>query len=411
MKIFVISSDYPPFHAGGYELRVKDIVDGLVQRGHDVQILTTKKSGKRKNDPRSVPYTVIRKLHNRYHSRFFPKEVLHDLMDITVIGRQVEAFQPDLIYLGHIYVLTKALIPYLADQTLPIVLDEGGASLKGAWSDHGRWFRFTGDYRSRFEILNMVKPLVVNLVCKLSKKRIKKDWSWPENIHVIFNNQQNYERIQALNVPLKGAQVIHSGLDTDKFTFKPRTRIDLPVQIIYPARIEPLKGHLDVLRLVSMLLESSIDVHLTFVGPGGSTEYEQKLRNEISSLNLNRSVTFLPMLSQDQLVELYLVSDILFFPTYHQMGFSRVPLEAMACGCVVISYGNEASDEIIRHGENGYLVEQENLQEVARIIEMLLSSPKKYEEMIDHARQEVEKRYSLEKYIDQVEETIRSVGA
>ena len=411
MKIFVISSDYPPYHAGGYELRVKDIVDGLAQRGHEVLVLTTKKSGRGKADSRSLPYTVIRKLHDRYHARFFPKEVRNDLMDIAVIDRQIEAFQPDLIYLGHIYVLTKALIPYLADQALPIVLDEGGASLKGAWTDHGRWFRFTGDYRSRFGILNRVKPLVINLVCKLSKNRIKKDWSWPEDIRVIFNNQQNYKRIQALNVPLDGATVIHSGVDTDKFTFKPKTKIDSPIQIICPSRIEPRKGQKDAVQLIYQMKLSGINSRLKFIGPISSEDYYYELNNQISQFQIEDFITFIPMVSQKELVDYYHQSDILFFPSYQKIGFSRTPLEAMACGCVVISYGNEASDEIIRHGENGYLVEQENLQEVARIIEMLLSSPKKYEEMIDHTRQEIEKRYSLEKYIDQVEETIRSVGA
>src|SRR5687768_4228376 len=41
LSILVLTSLYPPYYIGGYELGCRDIVDGLRRRGHDVRVLTS----------------------------------------------------------------------------------------------------------------------------------------------------------------------------------------------------------------------------------------------------------------------------------------------------------------------------------------------------------------------------------
>jgi colanic acid/amylovoran biosynthesis glycosyltransferase len=236
----------------------------------------------------------------------------------------------------------------------------------------------------------------------LSKQRIKREWAWPENLHVIVNNKQNFRNIKDLGIPFKEARVIHSGIDINKFAFRPKTQINQPVQIIYPARIEPLKGQIDAVRLVAHLKNAGIKGHLRLVGPVNSEDYFQQVKDEVSGQGIDDLVTFLPLVTQEDLVKIYYKSDFCFFPTYHKMGFSRVPLEAMACGCVVISYGNEASKEIIFHEVNGYLVQEGDMQTIIQIIQRLIVSPKKYNEIIIKSRQQIIKYFSMEKYIDKI---------
>ena len=409
LKILVISANYPPDHLGGYELRIKDIMDGLAQRGHNVRVLTTKKLNKVNLKPQKQQYPVLRKLHNRYNARFFPKEVLFDLMDTQFVDQQTTAFQPDLIYLGHIYILSKALLPFLADLNIPLVLDEGGASLKGAWTERGRWFRFTGDYRSRYKFLNKIKPFVIKSIIKLSNKRIQKSWRWPKNLHVIFNNFSNCEKALALGMPVKSSRVIHSGINIKKFTFLPRERVEIPVRIIYPARIEPLKGQVDAVQLVESLSNSGVESRLVLVGPIHSNKYFEELSKEISQSGFEDTISYLPMINQNDLVKLYHQSDMLFFPTYHKMGFSRIPLEAMACGCVMISYGNEGSNEILLHEQNGFVVQESNVNEVVNIIQKLSANPELVKGIVTSARKEIEENYSLPAYVNRIENTLISV--
>ena len=41
MKILVISNLYPPHSIGGYEERCRQIVDRLIERGHEIRVLTS----------------------------------------------------------------------------------------------------------------------------------------------------------------------------------------------------------------------------------------------------------------------------------------------------------------------------------------------------------------------------------
>ena len=161
MKILTLTANYPPSHSGGYGLRVKNILDSLYARGHSITVLTTIPENEFAEKKETIHYPVIRKIHNRHIANFSPKEILFDLLDTRLLEEKIRTFDPDIIYLGHTYILSKALLPYLADHDIPILYDEGGDGLVEAWTEHGRWFRFTGDYRSRYALLNAIKPWII----------------------------------------------------------------------------------------------------------------------------------------------------------------------------------------------------------------------------------------------------------
>ncbi len=407
MKILVISSNFPPDHLGGYELRIKDIVDGLADRKHEIRVLTTRKAHLQNDYKEEMPYATYRKLHNRFNTKFFPKEVLFDLIDTRSVDCHIRSFNPNVIYLGHIYLLSKTILPYLAERNIPIVLDEGGASLKGAWTEHGRWYRFTGEYGNEDHFVRILKPFVIKIVEWLSQGRISSKWHWPEHLRLIINNPTNFEKIKLLGIPMNNAAILNSGIDLDTFTFQPRELLGKPLKILCPGRLEALKGLLDAIELVNNLCQTGIDARLTIVGPHTSESFDQKLKYQIQKFDIVEKVSFLGMIPRSELVRLYHDADICFFPTYHKMGFSRTPLEAMACGCVVISYGNEGSEEIIEHGNNGYLVSPNDYDEIIHIIKNLHFSAKEYREIVDTAREMIEQEFGIESYIDKVEAILR----
>lgn len=402
MKILAISAFHPPDHFGGFELRVKSILDGLAERGHEVILLTTLPQKKRL-PPETSRYPVLRKLHNRMKAKFFPREVLEDLSDTRVLKKQLEDFQPDLVYIGHLYVLSKALLPYLAGMELPLYYDEGGSGLIDAWEDQGRWFRFTGDWRSRFPPLNWIKPLAVRLVCALSAGRLQQTWSVPLQLSVSFNSRLNLENARAAGVPLEDARVIHSGVDLAQFNFRERRSLQLPIRIIVPGRLERRKGQKDAILLLQELTRRNIDARVVLAGSSWSDGYDHEIAMFVKENDLFGKVQTLSMISQAQLAEEYHRSDFCFFPSMQKIGFSRTPLEAMACGCVVISYGNEGSDEIIRQGETGFLVDPGNINQAADVIETLMQKPRLLHEITTAARQGIENEFQIKTYIDRIE--------
>lgn len=406
IKILVITAHYPPYHLGGYEIRSKDVVDELVCRGYKILVITSKKETLPKPSLRVSEYKVFRNLNIRINSRHFISEVICDLQDMMFLDRQIKTFQPDVIYLGHIICLSKALIPYLAGRKIPIVYDEGFAGLIHSWKKRGKWFYFVEEYTSRYSLVNRIKPLVVNIISKVSGNKIKTQWAWPGNMHIFFNSQLNLTNALAKGVPVNGAKVIHSGIDTEKFRFISRTQLNLPLSIIVPGRIEPQKGQKDAVRLFARLREWDIDGNIILVGENYSSSYYSEIEKEIKEFHLEDKVMLMPMVGHDKLIDLYHASDICFFPSYHKTGYSRVPLEAMSCGCIIFSYGNEGSDEVIQNEQTGFIVPNGAYVKIAEIIREMISNPKIVEGVVSNARKEIEDNHGMQKYVDQIEVVI-----
>jgi glycosyltransferase involved in cell wall biosynthesis len=427
LKILAITSRYPPYHFGGYGIRCKNILDELAGRGHEVIVITSKKETGSRSTHQAAKYKILRKLHiriitsglirrfergHRTHTfgmfLIFVRELLFDLWDMGFIDRQMMQFQPDVIYLGHITILTRALMPYFAVCRVPIVYDEGGSGLIDSWEEKGIWYKFVGEYTSRFPIINAVKPWIVKLVCTVSAERIKPQWAWPDELQIIINSELNYRNVMTKGVPITDAKVIHSGIDINKFYYLPKAKIGYPLILIVPGRIEPCKGQIDAVRLLARLGEQGIDAKMILVGEKWARPYYMEIKKEIKDFRLEDRITLGTMVTQDKLVELYHQADICFFPSYQKVGFSRIPLEAMSCGCTIISYGNEGSDEIIHDGQTGFLAAPADYSGIADIVKKLVSDPEMIRVVVSAARKDIEENCSMEQYVDRIEGTIKN---
>ena len=425
MKILVITARFPPGHTGGYQIRCKDIMDALSRRGHEICVVTSRRKGRGKSNEANIRYPVIRKLHDDFYAgnligwltrrrwSYVPgmllasiRELFFGTRDTGLVSRQIELLRPDIIYLSHTYTLTKPLLPYLSSCGLPLVYDEGAIGLIEAWEEKGIWHKLTDEYVSRHHVVQSLKSFVVGVVCRLSGRRLKPRWVWPKDMRIFFNDELGLRNAVAHGVPVNGAKVIHSGVDTERFRFWLRSRLSTPVRLIVPGRIEPKKGQIDGVRLLACLGEHSIDAHLTIVGATRSEPYRSELVEEVRRLNQEGKVRFMPMVSHTDLAVLYREADICFFPSYQRFGFSRVPLEAMASGCILISYGNEGSDEIIRDRQSGFLFSPADFESMASVVRELMLKPEWARAVAETARREIETDFSLEKYIDRVEQLI-----
>jgi glycogen synthase len=401
MKILAITSHFPPYHMGGYEVRCKNVLDRLADRGHEIQVITSEK-GKEETATRFQEKNVHRQFHLLDSSKNIANRTVRDYFDLKFLDGQISSFKPDLIYLWNTINLSRAIFPFLAERSLPIVYDEGGAGLIYSWRHGGSWYAFldrTG--KSRFK--NGLRVVAGKLVSWISGNLIKTKWKWPENMRVYFNSDLGLRNSVENKVPVDGAPVIYSGLEIEKFPFLDHVRISSPIRIIVPGRIEPPKGQKDAILLLQLLREKELDAQLIIVGRNNSDHYFREVEETIKELALERNVLILPMVDQDKLVDLYHQSDVCFFSSYHHYGFSRIPMEAMACGCLVIAYGHEGSDEIIENKKTGYIVQPGDFQTMIEIIQGNVSDPSAYRQIVTNARQVVEQKYSMDTYVDRIE--------
>lgn len=406
MKILIVVDSYPPHHGGGYELRCKDVVTGLRERGHEVRVITTR-CPKSHCAAHIGEHGIFRDLHRKGKSCRRVMRVLNDIYDLQQIKNHLILFKPDLIYLWHLVNLSDAIIPFIASFDMPVVYDEGG---NGSMKARKRMSNFVYFWKSPedSQLKKKLKTILSSTIHVLSGDLIPVTFNFPEKFYISFNSSYSKSLADEQTVPYKSAAVIHSGIDTTKFTFQPRKQIEMPVKILVPGRITKVKGTIDSIRLLRELLESGFSASLEIVGENSSAEYLQNMLSEIRTNGLSDFVSVYPMLSHESLNSYYRDSDICFFPSYQKIGLSRVPLEAMACGCVVISYGNEGSSELIQSSINGYIVPEGDIKSATKTILSLVYNPKIYNQILFQAYEQIQKSHQMRTYINSVESFLLS---
>lgn len=405
MKLLVFTAFYLPHQTGGYELRCRDVVDGLKGRGHEILILTDRcvdRSCKMHENEQGIH----RVLHQRAEASNIVEQILRDIHDLRFIDRMVKDFEPDLIYLWHIQNLSNAILPYFSHRNIRIVYDEGGSGLSYLVRVHRHGIYFYRNERDPL-VKKLLKWLVYRVATIISLGLIKPEWDWLADMRIYFNSSSALRHAQEQGAPVDGARVIHSGIQVENFSFTVRTQVQTPMTILVPGRIKPEKGTKDAVLLLGELLKRGIPACLKLVGKVQSQEYFEEVKHAVHQDGLEDAFEYLPMVTQAELVRLYHQADVCFFPTYFRTGFSRVPLEAMACGCLVITYGNEGSNEVIQNGETGFLLPEGNISAVADSMENMIQNPSLYGRITQNARRLMEQSFTMEHYLDSIEQYLQ----
>lgn len=211
----------------------------------------------------------------------------------------------------------------------------------------------------------------------------------------------------------RNISVIHEGIDTAAVHPEPSTRLWLAgglslsrndLLITYSARnLEPYRGFHIFMRTLPRLLERHPTARVLIVGgnevsygrrPEGAPTWRQQLLAELEGkLDLNR-VHFLGRLNYVQYLAMLQISTVHVYLTYPFV-LSWGMLEAMAAGCAVVASRTPPVEEVIRDGENGYLVDFFDVDALADQVSQVIERRDRQEHIRAAARQTVIDRFDL----------------
>lgn len=157
-----------------------------------------------------------------------------------------------------------------------------------------------------------------------------------------------------------------------------------PYSIVQVGNLIARKKVDTTIRSLARLKEKYPEASLKVIGSG--TELAQ-LQNLCTELNIGGSVNFLGFLPNAQTLAEMATSTFFVMPSINE-GFGIVYLEAMASECITIGTEGEGIADLIRHGENGFLVPPDDPDAIAQVIRQCISDPEKAKTIAQRGQQD-----------------------
>jgi glycosyltransferase involved in cell wall biosynthesis len=123
--------------------------------------------------------------------------------------------------------------------------------------------------------------------------------------------------------------------------------------------LNPRKNYPTLIKAFAKLNEKYPNYNLIIVG-GKGLSYEE-IKSLIKENYLNKKVHLLGYLSTKSMIGLYNLAEAFVFPSFYE-GFGIPPLEAMRCGCPVISSYTSAMPEVV--SDAALMINPDNVDEI-----------------------------------------------
>tara|TARA_B100001248_G_C27397550_1_gene466768 strand:- start:2390 stop:3499 length:1110 start_codon:yes stop_codon:yes gene_type:complete len=183
--------------------------------------------------------------------------------------------------------------------------------------------------------------------------------------HVITNYKKLYPKYSS------NFKRINNAVNENIYT---NHRYERKKQILAVGRLEKQKGFYHLINGFFTFHKEHPDYQLVIVGEG---QLRINIEKQIKKLNLNDSVLLLGKKSRKEIIELYNYSEI-FILTSLWEGFPKVLLEAISCGCKIISTNVDSVPNIIGK-DYKYLIKPESDLEVSKkLSEIIMDGQKEF---------------------------------
>ncbi|HJT62122.1 MAG TPA: glycosyltransferase family 4 protein [Burkholderiales bacterium] len=185
----------------------------------------------------------------------------------------------------------------------------------------------------------------------------------------------NREHLAALAPPGR-VELVYHGVDLTRFARQPSSRDGEPVVILSVARLIEKKG-VDV--LLEALARISPQLQWKFVQVGDGP-LKERLVQHARQLNIQQRVHWRGALTQDQLLIEYRSADVFALASRiasdgDRDGLPNVLMEAQSQGLACVATRVSAIPELVRDGQSGLLVEENDPDALARALEALIGNP------------------------------------
>ena len=389
LRILLAADTFPPDVNGAANFAAR-LAAGLTDRGHDVQVLAPAASRKH-GTFREVHDGQTFVVHRLPSLRWYPHDWLRYALPWTVAptsARVLDEFKPDVVHIQSHILVGRGLVREAAKRGIRIIA--------------------TNHFMPENMIEHTLLPKFLRKTAiSLAWKDAAKTFAYAEALTSPTRRAANF--LEA-SVDVHDVHAISCGIDASRYT--PRFGSRTENRILFVGRVTGEKS-IDVLLRAVASLDPALDAKLEIVGGGDLLNQLQVLA---STLGIRSRVTFTGYVTEAELHEALARSSVFAMPSIAELQ-SIATLEAMASGLPVVAARAMALPHLVHEGENGYLFEPGDVDDLARkLTRVLTASPTEYERMqraslsyigphdIDRTLDTFESLYRGEKVTDPVTE-------
>ena len=185
--------------------------------------------------------------------------------------------------------------------------------------------------------------------------------------------------------------VVHNGVNPILFSPTPDASQSPDLEILIVGNLQQSKGHELVLKAMAKLQSSFPRLRCRIIGEGADRgQFEALVRD----LGIGSRVGFVGRQSRSEVAAAMRRCSVFALPSRNE-GLGCVYLEAMSCAKPVIGCRGQGIEEVIEHGENGWLIAVDGLDELVQGLSALLGSPEMCARIGTAARQTILEKLTL----------------
>ena len=182
------------------------------------------------------------------------------------------------------------------------------------------------------------------------------------------------DQLERMGLAPKQVEVITTMYEADEVCYgNSKKDPGAPIQILFMARLWRSKGVYIAVDVARLLVESGMrNFRFVIAGDGPELEGVRRRREEIG---LTEFVLIPGYLKDDEKRAVLERSDIFLYPTHYGEGCPVGLLEAMGAGLTIVSTPVAAIPEIVKGGQNGFLVDSRKAEDFYLFVKRLMDDP------------------------------------
>ena len=282
------------------------------------------------------------------------------------------------------------LLPFFYKKELKKIAVYKTNQMSGAWTAvlAKKLFKKKLIVRCGYEWLDFLKRDNKNKFLLFIIKKIEK-FVYKNADKIIITSKKDQEFIiNNFKINPEKIAVINNYIDTNLFIKKENNK-NKKNKLVFVGRFNQQKNLFNLLEAVN-----NLKVELNLIGSGG---LEKELKEKAKNIKMAQ-INFLGNILNENLPEKLNENEIFVFPSLYE-GNPKALLEAMSVGLAILTTKVKGIREIVKHKENGYLVET-NSDSIKKGLEELLNNDELRNKISINARKTIEENFSFEKIIE-----------